>query len=193
MKYDPREPDRHPAAENVKKKKARQKGIRKTTKAALEIPGRTQPVFAAAEHSYQSPPDVLAPSDPHLQIDPALLSNHSINLNHGRDPIANQPDGDILVSLHEMHRLTSHGFPSSIPINGPNDGPPMYSVPAMAQGLLDSRNDTENQPHDPESPKKKSKKRVMTADVRAVQEAQKLVDKRPQTRGQTARRRPTRN
>lgn len=42
----------------------------------------------------------------------------------------------IIIDQSQMSRLISHGYPTSIPINGPNEGPPQYQVPVEALGLL---------------------------------------------------------
>jgi hypothetical protein len=96
----------------------------------------------------------------------------------------------ILINATEMQQLNDMGYPSSLPVNGPNDGLPMYAVPAtattiLAQGSLrhstltaqtlgqDGSRNMDSQP----SPRRVSpRKKTLTADARTVQEGQKLLN-----------------
>lgn len=55
-------------------------------------------------------------------------------------------EGRIYVSEAELRKLVQHGYPATLPCNGPNDGPPMYPFPASARQVLDAESDPESVP-----------------------------------------------
>jgi hypothetical protein len=42
----------------------------------------------------------------------------------------------MVIDQSHMSQLVSQGYTSSQPVNGPNDGPPLYQVPADALDAL---------------------------------------------------------
>jgi hypothetical protein len=88
-----------------------------------------------------------------LQIDPRLLgvsggesTNDSTTMFQA--PFSHSETGKIIDEF-EMQKLKAIGYPSTIPVNGPNDGPPRYYVDAAALQLLStipSGSRSQNQP-----------------------------------------------
>ena len=62
-------------------------------------------------------------------IDPALLGPGEDSTSDAATPI---PHAGRVINNREMQVLTEKGYPALIPINGPNDGPPMYFYPSAA-------------------------------------------------------------
>jgi hypothetical protein len=48
----------------------------------------------------------------------------------------------MVVGFRDMQILIEHGYSSIQPMNGPNQGAPMYQVPAAAQDILDREKNT---------------------------------------------------
>src|SRR5277367_5237334 len=70
-------------------------------------------------------------------IDPALHSIESSGTRQSETIPASMPTDDtIVIGFTEMELLKSHGYPSAIPFNSPNEGAPLYHVPAAAGVLL---------------------------------------------------------
>src|SRR5277367_648155 len=70
-------------------------------------------------------------------IDPALRSIESSGTRQSETIPASMPTDDtIVICFTEMELLKSHGYPSAIPFNSPNEGSPLYRVPAAAGVLL---------------------------------------------------------
>jgi len=70
-------------------------------------------------------------------IDPALRSIESSGTRQSETIPASMPTDDtIVIGFTEMELLKSHGYPSAIPFNSPNEGSPLYRVPAAAGVLL---------------------------------------------------------
>ena len=70
-------------------------------------------------------------------IDPALRSIESSGARQSETIPASMPTNDtIVIGFTEMELLKSHGYPSAIPFNSPNEGSPLYQVPAAAGVLL---------------------------------------------------------
>src|SRR5271168_2064732 len=70
-------------------------------------------------------------------IDPALRSTESSGTRQSETSTAPMPTYDtIVIGFTEMELLKSHGYPSAIPFNSPNEGSPLYQVPAAAGVLL---------------------------------------------------------
>ena len=74
--------------------------------------------------------------DSTLMIDPCLLQSNSA-------PVETRPidghtccDESIIIDGTLMQALIRHGYPPSLPINGPNEGPPAYRVPGEAMKVL---------------------------------------------------------
>lgn len=127
--------------------------------------------------------------NPVMVIDPALLltgddSPNPINGTRvGHAMVPGVMPEMVLIGANEMQKLHSTGYPSTIPVNGPGDGPPMYAVPASAQRILDEvrtqtqtecpRNAETNVPQ-PITPRGK-RKRSRNADTRTIEEAEKLL------------------
>lgn len=80
------------------------------------------------------------------QIDPALLGNDEIIIAKNPVPVTNdtqhpQDSGGYTDDIG-MQLLIANGFPNTIPVNGPQDGPPQYFVTTAAMQFLS--NHTEN-------------------------------------------------
>jgi hypothetical protein len=77
---------------------------------------------------------VIPPED--SNIDPSLR-DPSDQLRQSSDQLSNeQPNMDdpkIIVNEDQMRHLLTKGYPPAIPINGPNDGPPLYLFPSSAK------------------------------------------------------------
>src|SRR5277367_5740489 len=70
-------------------------------------------------------------------IDPALHSIESSGTRQSETIPASMPTDDtIVIGFTEMELLKSHGYPSAIPFNSPNEGAPLYRVPDAAGVLL---------------------------------------------------------
>lgn len=140
-------------------------------------------------------------------IDPQLLADTDTSC--GPNIIAHPPNitnPTMLVNDQQMQILRRYNeYSSIIPINGPNDGPPRYCVPAAAQDILDTSqnaNDLEApaqstrtlrshkaiQPAPSHSQVKSHKTRSMNADALAIQEAKEII-KAKATRGKGRMRR----
>jgi hypothetical protein len=201
VEYGRRADDAPPAATNMKHRKGRhdiKKGkvtdTRPINHKKQAAPTALSPPTDRADLSQC--PDVSGPfqpiqnSQPPSIIDPALLLDPGINITRGPNTTACEPNANVVVDGHQMDILANHGYIKSIPINGPNDGPPMYLVPAAATLHLRQSVETatleppSNHPGDmgneepddvPQTINRRLRKRVMTADARAVEEAKTLV------------------
>ena len=128
-------------------------------------------------------------------IDPALLGYMQAEALGSTLGTVSTP-GPLLIDELDMERLKAIGHPASIPVNGPNDGPPMYSVPASAWALLESHGTNESDHNDstgfvadnsPHTMKRKASKK--NADARAIEEAQALLSEPARGRGRKNARR----
>ena len=119
--YGTRVDEKRAAARSVKQRKQR-KGKEKKGKKNVE----------EFENSSTIPtPDVVGTSNEYVpQIDPQLLGEAGTTSDTPRATEANC--GGRLVDDAEMQILLANGHPLTIPINGPNDGPPLYYVSAAA-------------------------------------------------------------
>lgn len=137
-------------------------------------------------------------SNPHVHfiIDPALLEA-------GRPDSGDRPDGEhqinpetILINGPEMQHLYGVGYPPTLPVNGPNEGLPMYAVPASASGILNrlttvpeaqTLDETTTNTQQPMQRRVSPRKKNRTSDARTVEEGQKLL--RSHTKGSRRTRR----
>lgn len=91
-------------------------------------------------------------------IDPALLANTEVS--RSSIPAADNPRLDnstLSVNDSQMQILIKSGcYSSLLPINGPNEGPPRYCVPAAAQQILDKHKTIELD-HDNQAPQSSSR------------------------------------
>ena len=55
---------------------------------------------------------------------------------HNAAPIVQAANAPIVIDQAEMSRLMTLGIPTSVPINGPYDGQPMYYLPQAEAGLV---------------------------------------------------------
>ena len=55
---------------------------------------------------------------------------------HGTVPNPKSGNTPIVIDQAEMSHLTALGIPTSVPINGPQDGQPMYYMPQAGAGLI---------------------------------------------------------
>jgi hypothetical protein len=92
--------------------------------------------------TYPTPDDVVT-SNPYVpQIDPQLLGEAGTNTVTPRTTETNCEGR--YVDDAEMQILLANGHPLTIPINGPNDGPPRYFISAAANII--TRPTTESDP-----------------------------------------------
>ena len=76
------------------------------------------------------------------QIDPALLGEDELTTlvqNTATDGIRHPQDSGGYVDDIGMQLLIANGFPNTIPVNGPQDGPPKYFVSAAAIQFLSNQ------------------------------------------------------
>ena len=73
-----------------------------------------------------------------LDIDPGLLSVKQVDpaLRRTRGTQPGQPVGAVIINEQDMQFLKPLGYAGVMPINGPNNGPPIYSVPTAAMNLF---------------------------------------------------------
>lgn len=69
---------------------------------------------------------------PNNQIDPALLGEGESTYISGPGMVGSSNNRGQIIEENEMQMLIANGYPNTIPINGPNDGPPRYYVPVAA-------------------------------------------------------------
>jgi hypothetical protein len=77
---------------------------------------------------------VIPPED--SNIDPSLRDLSDQLRQSSDQPSNEQPNMDdpkIIVNEDQMRYLLTKGYPPAIPINGPNDGPPLYLFPSSAK------------------------------------------------------------
>jgi hypothetical protein len=85
----------------------------------------------------------------------------------------------IVITQRQMEILTTHGHQTLLPLNGPNEGPPLYQVHSTATEVLSSaggnRLNTGTAIEAGLRPKPRpTKKRVRNADKQTIEEAKKL-------------------
>lgn len=113
-------------------RKGKEKEIRPTALAGHETAaasGITKDIVPSSMDT--STPQASAAAAYFPQIDPTLMGD--------RDTSPNPEDTDITgreVDENEMQILIANGYPTSLPVNGPNDGLPRYFVPAAGIKLL---------------------------------------------------------
>lgn len=123
--------------------------------------------------------------DTDLMIDPALLNMPGPSASNERPnpPAQHLPtETKVIVNGFQLQQLMDQGHLMAILINGPNDGPPRYQLPAMAV------NPTQERPSDQKNAEAKAAqpwrlKRTKTADAQALKEAKELI-KAKRGRGQ---------
>lgn len=138
----------HDKAATLAAKQRERRAAMSKSKGSSKKKGKNVRVAAAAAESTNSG-EVLNQNqaeraDDFSNIDPSLLplpSPPSILLGHGiPSPRSTPPEPEryVMVGFSEMERLKRHGYTGIPAINGPNQGPPMYSIPATVRRLLDS-------------------------------------------------------
>lgn len=199
--YGVRVDEQQDAAKAMRTRNARQAGATKKSK------GKQKAAAEGATHqpnSYPTPRPTPVPnvagsstqtlggnnaSGPHVNfvIDPSLLDEESRPSGDPTNANDAGPQGtpkNILINERQMQYLHEVGYPPSLPVNGPNDGLPMYAVPASASSILDRVAIPDGGPtvHDTStttrpqtkrrvSPRKKSR----TTDARTIEEGQKIL------------------
>jgi hypothetical protein len=109
--------------------------------------------------------------------------------------VSSEVNSLVIIDHNQMERLRRSGYPAQIAINGPNEGPPQYSVPRSAldqchairemgpQPLLESAHmemsglpTNQQHPIDPApGPPKRRLRQSRRADDRTLEEAKKIV------------------
>lgn len=150
-------------------------------------------------------------------IDPALWEEQGADSRDAFPPKPQEPLTQRIDST-EMGILTNLGYPAVLPINGPNEGPPVYEVPVTALDLLHHHHGDDgraDQLQDPPAkiirargrPRKKTdieagrsprptekavgprkKKATLNADGRAREEAAELINRSSNSRLRQRRR-----
>jgi hypothetical protein len=175
--------ERHATAQKKSRKKGKQKDRGTHTEA---MAGTTDdPVQPMAS---EPPPVQLASGNiiPDDLIDPALVELS----NQAPDSGSGLVTGGIVIDGYQMEALRQHGYQAVIPINGPNEGPPWYSVPATALDLLQEEPRIDAQPPTPvvePQPSTKSKvpkKWGRKADEHTIAEAKELIKSTRKGQGQ---------
>lgn len=139
-----RRADQEKAAERAAKQRERRAAQTKQ-KQNQKGKGRAIPAAVAGIMllSSQTQGQAQAETSSLANIDPSLRPSRSDRLivpSHGLPSPRSTPaegEPDLVVGFPEMQILNGHGYASIQPINGPNQGPPMYRVPAAAQRILD--------------------------------------------------------
>ena len=134
---------------------------------------------------------------PHV-IDPALIDEENQS-RAGPSTEAQDDSEHILITGMEMQVLKGLGHPAIIPVNGPGDGLPMYSVPRTFREILDRQARPESDDHEnvpdgdalvTEKKPANKRKRGRNADMRTVEEGKALLKKDGRSRsGKKLRRR----
>jgi hypothetical protein len=200
--YGTRVADERAAARAIKQSQARAAG--KRTKRNKAKPMETGSVNtervpasgqAAAAKCGNRPKNV--PSDQDFSnIDPVLLaSTTSGDRIQGPLPAYHLPAADLIINEGEMQILRPLGYTSIIPLNGPNEGPPLYQIPAEAVDLLRQQQETGGGsiPAGGEGPTSKTpktrmaKKRLANADAQTIAEGKRLLKSTRTTRSGSKR------
>jgi hypothetical protein len=110
----------------------------------------SSPAIPLSHDHVNDPPAALRPAIFIPQIDPILMGE-ATETPAGTKNGAGQGRH---VGEIEMQLLKANGYPTSIPINGPNEGPPRYYIPPHAENLLnmiqtrtESDPTSQNNPH----------------------------------------------
>lgn len=96
--------------------------------------------------------EIPSPYEP--QIDPALLGNDgltSIAQNTLTNDSQHHQESGGYIDDNGMQVLIANGFPNTIPVNGPQDGPPKYFVSAAAITFLSNYNEVHSTSNDIDS------------------------------------------
>lgn len=134
-----RRADEERAATRAGKQRDRRAAIAKGQGSRKRKPGGVTVAAPEDEQIYDDP--AFSNIDPNLRPLPSpasTLPGHGIPSPRHTPP---EPERYVTVGFSEMERLKRHGYTGIPAINGPNDGPPMYSVPATARRFLDSPDD----------------------------------------------------
>lgn len=118
-----------------------------TTPAQPALQILPQHVMSGYEDPLASGTIVHANDETRCVIDPKLLTQPTVGMNaegavrpQTHQTGINPNDADymhmVMVNQQEITTLMDHGLASVHPINGPNDGPPMYLIPAKTQADL---------------------------------------------------------
>jgi hypothetical protein len=122
---------------------------------------------------------------------PAAASGTAADWNRLRPPVTTP---NIIITEDQMQTLRDGGYSAGLPINGPNDGPPLYQVPATAEAMISGtvgNDNIENPPTGSESraQSKPHKRRVRNANRQTIEEATKLGHRSMGTRSNPRTRR----
>jgi hypothetical protein len=203
-----------------RKSKGKKGAVQRNTTTVLGID--EQPIGLGAVGAGTPSPDI----NNYIPIDPVLLESvhepenlHNINKstrgktrskgkaraprddshNHPAvsGPVAAALEPSIIVTQGEMTMLATQGYNTTIiPMNGPNDGPPLYQVPATATAMLQGAAGQENIEGEgshtgPQVPtvRQGPKRRLRKADKETIEQGKKLGKRSMGTRANPGKRR----
>lgn len=154
------------------------------------------------QHSPAYLPTPSPEVDPDFAIDPALLTETVSNGFPREGAIVprpmvaapSQPVHHVHVTHDEMNTLISHGHSTVLPINGPNDGAPLYEVQASATELLGTAAATHTTGDSPTGTqatgrRKAPKRGLGNADKQTIEEGKRLGKRPITTRANPGKRR----
>lgn len=162
----------------------------------LQAPAN-QATVAAADPSQVSPQRLTQDPADIMQIDPILLAvtGHGDNDPSSSTAAMRAPElsaEGMIINEEDMQLLRPLGYGGVLPVNGPNEGPPVYHIPAAAVNVLTQQKMMGNQPahHAPSEATQKlrvPRKRMGNADTQTLQEGQALLASSRTTRSRSKR------